>query len=216
MLRLPFEPLAAGRVPPALPVMVRLVADHQHRVAVIEHGACAVVLVRGSASIVDAIRTGPAAGRGRCSATTERRMGLGLVRRERAASRSGWPARAIPHGRPPLSPGGPKRKRRTRASGLTAVVGCALPAAEDRPALMRRPTCAASITSRRCSESSAAQCRNDDRKQPCGTVWTFSLLSSPRRVVTELTVDDREHRRIVAAAEPGKTPMDGYGRQSPW
>ena len=60
------------------------------------------------------------------------------------------------------------------------------------------------------------QCRNDDRKQPCGPVWIFNLLRSPRRVVTELTVDDREHRRIVAAAEPGKTPMDGYGRQSPW
>ena len=34
---------------------------------------------------------------------------------------SGWHATAIPHGRLPLSPGGPKRKRRTRGSGLTAV-----------------------------------------------------------------------------------------------
>ena len=50
---------------------------------------------------------------------------------------SGWHATAIPHGRLPLSPGGPKRKRRTRGSGLTAVGSRALPDAGDRPAVER-------------------------------------------------------------------------------
>ena len=37
-LRLPFEPLAAGRALAALPVVVRLVADHLHHAAVVARG----------------------------------------------------------------------------------------------------------------------------------------------------------------------------------
>ena len=98
------RPLAARRVLPALPVGVRLVAGPQHRVAVVEHGTGTAALVRRTA-------------------TTERCF----VRREWRARFFGWPARAIPHGRSPLSPGGPKRTRRTRASGLTAAGDRALP-----------------------------------------------------------------------------------------
>ncbi len=78
------------------------------------------------------------AGGGRCG------PGSGSPRQRRlfalkAGQLSGWPATVFPHGRPRLSSEGPQRQRRTRASGLTAVVDRALPDAGDRPALMLLP-----------------------------------------------------------------------------